>query len=70
MTKEAIWLRKHLIDLGYQCEEATATMMNNESAIKFAKNLEFHSCTKHIDVRYHFIREKFIDREDVKFISS
>ena len=29
--------------------------VNNSSAIELAKNLAFHSRTKHIDVRYHYI---------------
>lgn len=33
--------------------------MDNQSAIRLVKNPEFHKRTKHIDVRYHFIREKF-----------
>ncbi|XP_060857196.1 uncharacterized protein LOC132934828 [Metopolophium dirhodum] len=32
---------------------------DNQSAIKLVKNPEFHRRTKHIDVRYHYIREKF-----------
>lgn len=32
--------------------------VDNQSAIKSLKNLEFHKRTKHIDVRYHFAREK------------
>ena len=30
--------------------------VDNSSAIELAKNLAFHSITKHIDVRYHYIR--------------
>lgn len=33
--------------------------MDNQSAIRLIKNPEFHKRTKHIDVRYHFIREKY-----------
>lgn len=33
--------------------------MDNQGAMKLAKNPEFHKRTKHIQVRYHFIREKF-----------
>lgn len=33
--------------------------MDNQSAIRLVKNPEFHKRTKHIDVRYHFIREKY-----------
>jgi hypothetical protein len=32
--------------------------MDNESAKKLASNAAFHSRTKHIDVRHHFIRER------------
>lgn len=32
--------------------------LDNQSAIKLLKNPEFHKRTKHIDVRYHFAREK------------
>lgn len=35
--------------------------MDNMSAIRLVKNPEFHKRTKHIDVGYHFIREKFND---------
>jgi len=46
-------------------------MIDNQSAIKLIKNPEFHSRTKHIDVRCHFIREKFVKHEiDVKYIPS
>ncbi|KAL4104202.1 hypothetical protein QTP88_019511 [Uroleucon formosanum] len=35
------------------------TRPDNQSAIKLVKNPEYHKRTKHIDVRYHYIREKF-----------
>jgi len=35
------------------------TYGDHESAIKLLKNPEFHRRTKHIDVRYHYIKEKF-----------
>jgi len=70
-TKEAIWLRNLLSDIGRRCENATIIMTDNQSTIKLIKNPEFHSRTKHIDVRYHFIREKLIEHEiDVKYIPS
>jgi hypothetical protein len=34
--------------------------VNNQSCIKIAKNLVFHTITKHIEVYYHFTREKVI----------
>jgi len=70
-TKEAIWLRKLLLDIGRRCENATKIMIDNQSTIKLIRNPEFHNRTKHIDVRYHFIREKLSTCEiDVEYISS
>jgi len=37
--------------------EALLLHSNNQSAIDFANNLVYHNITKHIDVRYHFIRK-------------
>ena len=31
--------------------------MDNQSVIKLSKNSEFHKLSKHIDVRYHFVRD-------------
>lgn len=33
--------------------------MDNQSSIRLIKNPEFHKRTKHNDVKYHFIREKY-----------
>lgn len=33
--------------------------IDNQSAIKLIKNPEFHKRTKHIDIKYHFIKEQF-----------
>ena len=37
--------------------EATEIFVNNKSALALAKNPVFHDRSKHIDTRYHFIRE-------------
>jgi hypothetical protein len=57
-TKEAIWLRKLLADVGFVQEDATTIMCDNQGCIALAKNPTHHSRTKHIDVQHHFIREK------------
>lgn len=44
--------------------------IDSQSEIRLIKNPEFHKRTKHIDIRYHFIREKYNNKEiDVKYIS-
>ncbi len=57
-TKEAIWLRQLLADVGYVQEGATSIMCDNQGCIALAKNPTHHSRTKHIDIQHHFIREK------------
>ena len=38
---------------------------NNQSAIRLAENSMFHARTKHVEVHYHFIREKVL-KEEIK----
>jgi hypothetical protein len=57
-TKEAIWLRKLMADVGLVQVGATSIMCDNQGCIALAKNPTHHSRTKHIDIQHHFIREK------------
>lgn len=54
-SKEMIWLQGLLEELGKEQENSTL-YSDSQSAIHLAKNSAFHSRTKHIDRRYHFIR--------------
>ena len=54
--KEAIWLQGLLDDLGVGQKQVTV-FCDSQSAIHLAKNQVYHARTKHIDVRYHFVRE-------------
>ena len=36
---------------------------DNQRAIFLAKNLAYHSKTKHIDVQYHFVRDMVKDKK-------
>ena len=54
--KEALWMRKFLEELGLQ-QEKYVVYSDSQSAIHLSKNSTFHSRSKHIDVRYHWIRD-------------
>ncbi|GJZ50801.1 putative RNA-directed DNA polymerase [Tanacetum coccineum] len=54
--KEAIWLKGLVGDLGMQ-QDQTVVHCDSQSAIHLSRNQVYHERTKHIDVRYHFIRE-------------
>jgi cell pole-organizing protein PopZ len=56
-TAQAIWLRFVLDDFGEMQAEATPLFCDNMSAISMAKNPVFHQRTRHINRKYHFIRE-------------
>lgn len=58
-VKELIWLNRLLVSLKANDYQKANLFLDNQSAIRLVKNPEFHKRTKHIDVRYHFIREKF-----------
>lgn len=53
--KELTWLQNLLSELGHR-QANCLLCSDNQSAIHLAKNSAYHSRTKHIDVRYHFIR--------------
>ena len=55
-AKEALWLRRLLTELGMPMISPTTLHIDNQSAIAIARNPEFHDRTKHIEVRYHFLR--------------
>jgi hypothetical protein len=56
--KEASWLRNLYHKLGYPQQQPTMLMEDNEGAYSIAKNPIFHKRTKHIDSKFHWVREK------------
>jgi len=54
--KEALWLRSLLSELFGPHAEATTLFSDNQAAIALTRDHQYHACTKHIDVRYHWIR--------------
>ena len=59
-AKEMIWLKKFLNESGKEQDNASM-FSDSQSAIRLAKNLVFHSKCKHIQLRYHFIKELIND---------
>lgn len=62
-TCEAIWLRRILADLEEAQSGATCINCDNQSAIKLAHNPVYHARTKHVELQYHFVREKIESKE-------
>jgi len=55
-STHALWLARLLGDLPGRDAEAVELRVDNKSALALAKNPVFHERSKHIRVRYHFIR--------------
>ena len=49
-------MKKFLQELGHE-QDKFALYCDSQSAIHLSKNSTFHSRSKHIDVRYHWIRD-------------
>jgi hypothetical protein len=55
-SKEAIWLQ--ILFSGIRLvQQAIRIDCDSQSAIFLAKNLTYHSKTKHINIQYHFVRD-------------
>ncbi|XP_074347305.1 secreted RxLR effector protein 161-like [Apium graveolens] len=54
---QAIWLRKMVNQVTGKYIEPVVLHIDNKSVINLAKNPVFHGRSKHINIRYHFIRE-------------
>lgn len=61
---QAIWLRNLLMQITGEFISPVVIYIDNKSAIDLAKNPVFHGRSKHIDIRYHFIRE-CVERGDI-----
>jgi hypothetical protein len=56
-VKEAMWLKQLLSELGLSQSEPVLIRSDNQGCIALTKNPAYHSRTKHIDIRHHFIRD-------------
>ncbi|PKI48919.1 hypothetical protein CRG98_030695 [Punica granatum] len=70
-TAEIIWLQSLLQELGFSQSRAPTLWCDNISAIYLTANPVFHARTKHIEIDYHFVRERFMRGQlHIQFISS
>ena len=62
-SQEAVWLRSLLGDISFVQEEPTVIKEDNQGTIALSRNPKYHPRTKHIDIKYHFIRDK-VEKKD------
>jgi hypothetical protein len=63
VTCEVGWLQKLFSNLGQSMDVPIVIYCDNIHSILLGNNLVYHVRTKHIEVHYHFIREKVLARE-------
>ena len=58
-------------DIGRSVKVPTFIKMDNQSTMRLIRNPVYHKRTKHIEIRFHFVREKFERGEiDIDYICS
>lgn len=61
-VREIMWLKTLIEELQSPHVLDVTFFMDNQSAMKLVENPVCHKRTKHIDVRYHYIREKYEEK--------
>jgi len=56
-AKQLMWLCQLLIDLGFDMSPRIPLRCDNLTAITISKDNSYHARTKHINIRYYYIRE-------------
>jgi hypothetical protein len=55
--QEVVWLRGVMKELQLPLEKPTPLLVDSKSALDLAHNPVYHKRSKHIDIKYHWIRE-------------
>lgn len=59
------WLRRLLQDMHHEILQPTILYEDNQSCLKLIKEEKFSNMTKHIDTKYHFVKD-YIDKGTIK----
>ncbi|CAL9028013.1 unnamed protein product [Prunus brigantina] len=62
-AQEITWLTQLMNDLHQMVDYSVPLYCDNQSAVRLAENPVFHARTKHVEIHYHFIREKVLQEE-------
>jgi hypothetical protein len=69
-SSELIWIRNFLNEIGFK-QPTTTIYEDNQGCIAIANNPIVKSRVKHVDIKYHFLRERILNNELlVKYIST
>ena len=57
-TQEAVWLHRLAADMLVDFKGPLVIYEDNQSAIAMSKNPQFHGRAKHIDIKFHYVRDQ------------
>jgi hypothetical protein len=64
------WCRMFLEEIGFKQHTPSVVYQDNKSTIEMLNNGNDKGRTKHIDIRYHYIREKVNKEITIKYLST
>ncbi len=64
-VQEVMWFRQFLCEMldvsGMSVQLGVSVFVDNQAALLMSKNDVYHGRSKHIDIRYHYVREALKD---------
>ena len=57
-VQEVVWLKGVLSEMDLDYGQPVPLLIDNQSAIRLAKNPMYHKRSKHIEIKWHWLREK------------
>lgn len=66
-AKEVVWLRNVLADFGYKQTNPTTIYEDNRSCLNLIKDEKLSNRTKHIDTKYHFVKD-YVDKKIIECV--
>jgi len=71
VTKEIAWLSMLLTELNYNINQPSTIYVDNQSTIKMSANLSEHDRSKHIRIKYNYIKDEIdTNQTRLQWISS
>jgi histone deacetylase 1/2 len=70
-TAEVIWIQSLLRELGVKTTQTPCLWCDNLGATYLSANPVFHARAKHIEIDFHFVRERVLSKKlEIRFIPS